>query len=180
MCMKKVVFLDRDGTINVDHGYVYSRDQWQWTEGVFEGLQLLQQAGFVLAIITNQSGIAHGFYLEEDMHALHAFMTSELQKHGVTIAAIAFCPHGRDQLDCDCRKPRIGMAKHIEAKIGAIDYASSWTIGDKIADLEFGKNAGTHTALLESTYWKKDELTLTPDIVAESLLKAATRITQNI
>lgn len=174
--MKKVVFLDRDGTINVDSGFVHRVEDWRWSPGAIEGMKLLQEAGFTLTVITNQSAIALGKYTVDDMHALHRFMLDELHRQGIQIAAIAFCPHGRDQDDCDCRKPKIGMAKQIEAQIGAIDYGQSWTIGDKELDVLFGKNAGTKTALLRSRYWTELELQAKPDFIAGNLLEAAQKI----
>lgn len=174
--MKKVIFLDRDGTINIDSGYVYKIEDWQWMAGAIEGMKLLQKAGFVLTVITNQSAVAVGKYTVEDIQVLHRFMVDELQKHGVKIAAIAFCPHGRDQDDCDCRKPKIGMARQIEVRIGPIDYASSWTIGDKELDVAFGKNVGTKTALMRSQYWEEEKVQEQPDLVVDSLLDAAKKI----
>jgi D-glycero-D-manno-heptose 1,7-bisphosphate phosphatase len=170
--MTKVVFLDRDGPINVDHGYVYKIEDWQWAGGAIDGMKLLQQAGYKLAIITNQSGIGQGLYPVEDMHRLHDFMKAQLSKHGITIDAIAFCPHARDG-DCDCRKPKTGMAKQIEANIGQLDYAASWTVGDKEADVGFGATLGTKTALVRSDYWQAKQLTTTPTIIVASLLEAA-------
>lgn len=174
---KKVVFLDRDGPINIDFGYVHEIEKWQWSPGAIEGLKLLQDKGFALTLITSQSGIGHGMYVEADMHKLHDYMKAELQKHGVTIAGIAFCPHERDQDDCDCRKPKIGMAKQLEEQLGPIDYAHSWTIGDKEADVGFGKNAGTKTALMRSRYWEEDQMRKwQPDLIVDSLLEFAQQI----
>ena len=136
---------------------------------------MLQDAGYHLAIITNQSGIARGLYTEADMKRLHEYMKEQLAEQGVHIAAVAFCPHDRDST-CDCRKPNIGMAKQIEDKIGAIDYAASWTIGDKPADLGFGKNAGTRTALLTSRFWNAEDLPVAPTLIAEGLYEAAQKI----
>jgi len=177
--MIKVIFLDRDGTINVDNGYVHRPSDWKFVAQAPEGLKLLQEAGYTLAVITNQSGIGHGMYTESDMQALHEYMEQELGKHGVKLAAIAFCPHARDQHECDCRKPQIGMAKQIEQKLGPIAYAESWTVGDKLADFGFGKNAGTKTALIRSRYWQEEELTDRPNVIVDSLYEFAQGITNN-
>lgn len=177
--MNKVVFLDRDGTINVDKGYVFRREDWQFTPDAPAALKRLADAGFVLAVITNQSGIARGYYTAADMRALHEYMAEELEKSGVHIAAIAFCPHDRDST-CDCRKPNPGMVKHIEEQVGAIDYAASWTVGDKTADLMFGKNIGTHTALLRSQYWNKEDLTVEPDVIVDTLASAVDTIVRSL
>lgn len=170
---RRVVFLDRDGTVNVDHGYVHHKDKWEWIAGAMDALEKLQKAGYALAIITNQSGIAHGLYTEEDMHVMHRFMNDELEARGIHIDAIAFCPHGRDENVCDCRKPDIGMARQIEKELGEIDYANSWTIGDKEADVLFGKKAGTKTALIRSRYWKEGQLSEKPDLIVSSLEEVA-------
>lgn len=169
---KKVAFLDRDGTINVDHGFVYNIEDWEWAPGAIEGLKLFQEAGFALAIITNQSGIARQYYTEQDMHNLHKYIRQELENQGVVLASIAFCPHDRDST-CDCRKPKTGMAKQIGAEVGGIDYANSITVGDKVADLMFGKALGTKTALVRSRYWSAEELPQQPDVIVDSLAQAA-------
>jgi D-glycero-D-manno-heptose 1,7-bisphosphate phosphatase len=175
MAKAKVIFLDRDGTINIDRGYVHKVEEWQWVTGAIEALKKLQDAGFRLTIITNQGGIAYGYYSEEDLRRLHNFMNQALAKAGVTLSAIAYCPHGQEAA-CACRKPRTGMADQIEKQIGPIDYQSSWTIGDKIADLEFGKKLKTHTSLLRSKYWSENELPRKPDHIVNSLLEAAAKI----
>lgn len=168
MAGHRVIFLDRDGVLNVDHGFIYRIEDWDWTPGAMEALKILRDKGYKLAVITNQSGIGRGQYTEEDMHKVHRHMTKELAKHGVLIDAIAYCVHGRDST-CDCRKPRTGMAKQVAAAIGPIDYAASWTIGDKIVDWQFGKTLGTHTALVRSEYWKVADLTVKPDVIVDSL-----------
>lgn len=174
--MNKVVFLDRDGTINIDHGYVGTTDKWEFCEGAIDGMKILQEAGFVLAIVTNQSGIARKYYSVEDMQKLHEHMETQLEKHGIHIAHIAFCPHDRDS-DCRCRKPNIGMIEEAVEVIGDVDYTSSWTIGDKEADIKMGKTAGTKTALIYSQYWTEDKLATKADIVVDSLHEAAQYIT---
>jgi D-glycero-D-manno-heptose 1,7-bisphosphate phosphatase len=178
--MTKVIFLDRDGTINVDYAFVSEIKNWEFIEKAPAALKMLQEAGYSLTIITSQSGIAYGLYTESDMNTLHEYMKEQLKQHGVTIAAIAFCPHRREQNDCECRKPKIGMAKQIEQKIGAIDYANSWTIGDKVADIGFGKNAGTKTALIRSKFWNEGELAETPDIIVDSLYDFSVQITNQV
>ncbi len=177
---KKVIFLDRDGTLNVDHGYVNEASHWQWIDGAIDACKKLQDAGFTLAVVTNQSGIAQGMYTLEDMHKLHEMMEHELADHGVQLAMIAYCPHARNQTDCDCRKPGIGMAKQIEAVIGEIDYVNSWIVGDKDADVMFGKNAGTYTAIIRSQYWTEESLSAKPDLIVNSLKEAAELIIRKI
>ena len=177
MSDKRVFFLDRDGTINIaaTSGYVAKETDWQWVPGAINAMKKLQEAGFSLAIITNQTGIGHGEYTEEDMRKVHLYMEKELAKEGVSISYIAYCPHRRDS-DCVCRKPKTGMADQIEQNIGKIDYANSWTVGDKIADLKFGKTLGTHTALIRSSYWEKNSLEEEPDLVVNSLEEVARKV----
>lgn len=169
----RVVFLDRDGTINVDRGYVYRRDDWEFAPGAIEGLKLLQSAGFTLAVVTNQSGIAREYYTADDVAALHGHMRSLLATEGVAIEAVAYCPHGPEE-DCDCRKPQPGMAKQIEDQLAEpVDFAASWMVGDKPADVGFGAALGLRTILLESRYWQPGELECEPTHTAASLLEAA-------
>lgn len=171
-----VVFLDRDGPINVDHGFVYRIEQWEFSPGALAGMKLLADHGYTLAVVTNQSGIARGFYREADMHLLHDYLKREAKKEGITIAAIAYCPHDRDST-CVCRKPNTGMADQIEQEIGSIDFANSWTIGDKMADVQFGHAKGMRTALLRSKYWNQaGTLVPAPDLIVNSLQDAAQQI----
>ncbi|MDP3996934.1 MAG: HAD family hydrolase [Candidatus Andersenbacteria bacterium] len=167
----KVFFLDRDGTINIDDGFTYKIEDWRFTERAPEALIALRDAGFKLAVITNQSGIAAGLYTAEDMKKLHEYMEEELAKSGAKLDYIAYCPHGREDI-CDCRKPRTGMAKQVEAALGPIDYGNSWMIGDKEADLGFGKALGMHTALITSRFWEEDKLSDRPDLIVDSLFEA--------
>ena len=173
---RKVAFLDRDGTINVDRGYVYRPEDWQFTERAVEAIALLRSAGFAVAVITNQSGIAAGYYTLDDLHRLHCYFQEELARAGTCVDAIAFCPHGAAE-NCDCRKPLTGMSSQVEQALGEpLDYAASWTIGDKPADLGFGRALGTRTVLLRSRYWNEAELPQPPDLIADSLIKAVEAI----
>jgi len=108
---------------------------------------------------------------------LHAELQRHLAAEGVTLEALLYCPHGsRDE--CQCRKPRVGLARQFEASIrGPVDYAASWTIGDKPSDIEFGRSLGTRTALIRSEYWNPSDLEQAPpDIIADSLSAAAERL----
>lgn len=171
----KVVFVDRDGTINVDHGYVHRVDDWEFTDRAAEALKRLRAVGYKLAVVTNQSGIARGYYTAEMMHELHKHMEAELAKEGAGVDVVAFCPHDRDST-CECRKPNIDMARHAEHILGPIDYAQSWTVGDKEADIQFGRTAGTRTALIRSEYWTEEGLKQQPDLVVDSLWEFTQRI----
>lgn len=137
--MRKAVFLDRDGTINVEKHYLYKIEDFEFLPGVIEGLKLLQRADYLLVIITNQSGIARGYYTEDDFQRLNSWMLKELKDKGVDIAKVYYCPHLSDaqvekyRKECDCRKPNLGMYEQAVREL-EIDLNISWTIGDKIRD----------------------------------------------
>ena len=175
---RKVIFLDRDGTLNVDDGFVHRIDDFRWLPGALDAVKRLRDCGPAIAVVTNQSGIARGMYAAEDVEQLHEHMRRELIAHGTRVDAIAFCPHGPDD-GCSCRKPRTGMTQQIEEQLGeTIDYPASWTIGDKPSDIEFGQQLGTRTALLRSRYWKPSTLAVQPDHLADTLLEAVQRVIQ--
>lgn len=138
--MKKVVFLDRDGTINVDKNYLYQIEEFEYVEGAIEGMRKLCEAGYILIVITNQSGIARGFYREQDFIRLNNWMIEDLKRKGVTITDTFYCPHleeGRIEKynkECDCRKPKTGLFWKAIRKY-EIDLENSYAIGDKIRDL---------------------------------------------
>ena len=174
----RIVFLDRDGTVNVDHGYVYRIADWQFTDRALESMRLLRTSGFGLAIVTNQSGIARGYYTLADVQILHEHLQDVLLASGIPLDAIAICPHG-PEAGCDCRKPLTGMARQIENQIGrSVDYRRSWTIGDKISDLQFGLALETHTALIRSDYWSDANLAVRPELIVDSLYDAAVQISR--
>ncbi len=167
---KRVVFLDRDGTINLDHGYVHRISDWEFTQRAPEALRALQKEGWSLVVVSNQAGIADGRFSKDDVDILHGYMKSLLQKTGVYLDTIVYCPHHREA-GCACRKPEIGLARKAEEIIGPIDYKRSWVIGDKESDIGFGKNIGAQTALIRSPYWQPESLKIQPDMIIESLLE---------
>jgi D-glycero-D-manno-heptose 1,7-bisphosphate phosphatase len=172
----KVVFLDRDGTLNVDHGYVHTWEQWQLVGGAAEALQTLTNAGFQLAVVSNQSGIARGMFSRDDVDRLHRQMLEQLTNLGITVAAVAYCPHGPDD-ECLCRKPRTELGQQVQATLGEpIDFQASWTIGDKPSDIVFGQSLGTRAILLRSRYWSRDTLSVRPDHICDDLREAAEAI----
>ena len=145
--VQKAVFLDRDGVINIDKAYVSKIDDFEFCEGVFETLFHFQSLGYLLIIVTNQSGIGRGYYSEEDFQTLMAWMQKELLHVNIKIDAIYHCPHA-PEAQCECRKPRSGMLKEA-IKTFHIDVSQSWMIGDKPSDIEAALGAGiTQTILL--------------------------------
>jgi len=138
----KAAFLDRDGVINEDYGYVGSIDRFEFKEGIFELLGLLQDLGYELFIVTNQSGIARGYYSENDFLKLMDWVKNELKKRNIEIKDIAFCPHHPDITgECDCRKPKPGMILDL-AKKHNINLSNSIMIGDSNSDIKACENAG--------------------------------------
>ena len=141
------IFLDRDGVINVDSGYVGDWDSFIFLPGVIEAMRTLCDAGYALVIITNQSGIGRGRYTEEDFHILTERMCEELSRHGVSIAGVYFCPHlpeatlRRYRKTCDCRKPRPGLIHRALEELD-IDLTRSAMVGDKDSDMEAALAAG--------------------------------------
>lgn len=150
--MKKniAVFLDRDGVINEDIGYVHKPEDFKIFPGVFESLKKLRESGFKLIIITNQSGIGRGYYTEEDFFKLNNYMLDIFDKNGVKIDKVYFCPH-LPKDNCDCRKPK---TKFIEDAVEEfdLDIKRCWAVGDKLSDVEIGERAGCRTVLLDSRY----------------------------
>ena len=129
--MNKAVFLDRDGTINVDYGYVYQYEKFDYIEGVTDALKMLQDMGYLLIIITNQSGVARGYYTQEDVELLHEKVCNDLQKKGITLTHIYYCPH---LSGCTCRKPQTELF-YKAAREYQIDMGSSIAVGDRLRDL---------------------------------------------
>ncbi len=143
----KAAFLDRDGVINIDHGYVYRWDQFEFLPGVEAALLDLQEAGYKLVIVTNQSGIARGYFAEADFAALSEQLTQHLSAKGIYLAGTYHCPHHLEaglaplKIQCDCRKPLPGLILHAARDLD-IDLAASLMIGDKPSDVEAGRRAG--------------------------------------
>lgn len=147
MTLRKAAFLDRDGVINVDHGYVSSAEQFEFIDGVFAACQHLQQQGYLLIVVTNQSGIGRGYYNEAQFWQLTAWMKAQFEAHQVKLTDVYFCPHHPInakppyQIECGCRKPAPGMLLQAIEKY-QIDPAQSLMLGDKKADMQAAKAAG--------------------------------------
>lgn len=180
--MHKAVFLDRDGTINVDTAYLHKPEDFEFIPGSIEAIKILQDLGYKRIVTTSQSGIGRGYYTEKDMESVNEHMTSELAKEGVTIDGIYFCPHhaeegiGKYKVECKCRKPMTGLIDEAVAEHD-IDLAQSYVIGDKTDDILMGKNAGCRTVLVRTGKGGKDgHFDVQPDYTADNLLEAAKRI----
>ena len=146
--MTSAVFLDRDGVINVDHGYVSTWERFEFLPGVPDALRALQDAGYLLIVVSNQSGIGRGYYCEADVESLNQAIAQHLGSTvGVTLSGFYHCPHhpteaeGEFRRQCDCRKPAPGMIRQAVLDHG-IDLKTSLLVGDKDSDIEAGRAAG--------------------------------------
>ncbi|MEG0796261.1 MAG: HAD family hydrolase [Odoribacter sp.] len=141
--VNKAVFFDRDGTINSDEGhyYIYKAEDFIFNPGIIEGMKRLQQAGYLLFVITNQGGIAKGEYTKEDVEKVHEYMCAELKKHGVSLTKIYYCPHHESVKTCVCRKPSPYMVNLAMEEFN-IDKNHSWLIGDSNKDIKCAEDAG--------------------------------------
>jgi len=144
---RRAVFVDRDGVINVESGFLHRIEQFEFLPGSIAGLARLQAAGYLLVVITNQSGIARGLYAEEDYRRLTAYMQQRLSAAGVHLDAIEHCPHlpdallSRYRIECDCRKPLPGMLLRAASALN-IDLPGSILVGDRGSDIQAGRSAG--------------------------------------
>lgn len=147
------IFLDRDGTINVDHGYVHEIDDFEFIEGTIEACLELKAMGYALVLVTNQSGIARGKFTEDQFFRLTEWMDWSLADRGVDLDGIYFCPHHPEAIveeykqACDCRKPQPGMFLTAKEELN-IDMAASYMVGDKFEDMQAAINAGVGTKIL--------------------------------
>ena len=149
--MKKAIFLDRDGTLNntSDHYYVWRREELRLNVGVCEALAQLQARGYMLIVISNQGGVSKGEFGRRDVEDVHARLRALLEREGVRLDEIYYCPHHPMVEACLCRKPQGLMIQKAMARFG-IDPASSWMIGDAERDVEAGKAAGIRTIQVEA------------------------------
>lgn len=172
--MRKAIFLDRDGVINVDHGYVGQVEDFQFLPNVIESLAKLKSLGWCLVLITNQSGIARGFYSEQDFHNLTNFMQTELTKAHAQFDAVYFCPHHPEaavpayRQDCSCRKPKPGMILQAAQEL-KLDLANSIMIGDHASDLQAAASAGVPQLVLVGSHVDKESAKIPEAAVFTSL-----------
>ncbi len=174
---KPAIFLDRDGTLNIDKGYVYRIEEWEWIPGAIDAIAALRKAGFLVIVITNQAGIARGYYDEASMNHLHTIINMELQKYGTTIDGFYHCPHHPEfgkVRECECRKPMPGMIDKARQDFD-IDLSRSWLVGDKAIDVQTGIAAGVKSILVLTGYGNNDRTLLGEDDVCVTDIVAASR-----
>lgn len=158
--MDKVVFLDRDGTINIEKNYLYRPEDFEFIPGSAAGIKLLNDNGFKVVVVTNQAGVARGYYTEDDVNNLHDYIDECLRKYDAHIDMYIYCPHhpengiGKYKCKCLCRKPGTGMFSKA-ASVYDIDMEHSWMVGDNVGDMKAGEKFGLKTILVSTGYGEK-------------------------
>jgi D-glycero-D-manno-heptose 1,7-bisphosphate phosphatase len=182
MSGRRAVFLDRDGTVNVEREYLHRSEEFAFIPGAPEAIRLLKEAGFLVIVVTNQSGIARGFFDEAAVHRLHRYMDEQLARHGAAVDAYYLCPHhprhgsGDYRRVCGCRKPLPGMIIEAAGDF-SIDLAASYVIGDKLADVAAGLAAGCRPLLVRTGYGAEESASLPPGVpCCDDILDAVRRI----
>ena len=184
--MERAVFLDRDGTIIEQVNYLYECSQVKFPPKSGEAIKLLNENGFKVFVITNQPGVARGYFTEEAVKEVNRYIEEYLSKEGATIDRFYYCPHHPEGTieeytkECDCRKPKPGMIEEAAGEFG-IDLRGSFVIGDRLIDVDAGQRAGCRTILLgdKGSPGGVEETTLTPDYVAADLYEAVKWLISN-
>jgi len=180
---KPAVFIDRDGTINEQRGYINHLSRFELLPGVTDAVKLLNKNNFFAIIVTNQSGVARGYYPVSLVHQVNELMTKSLEREGATIDGIFYCPHHPRGIvpeftaDCDCRKPKTGLVNQA-LKAFEIDMSNSYVVGDRYVDIELAIRLNLKGVLVKTGYGLGEmeyiipELPVKPNHVAEDLLDA--------
>ena len=178
---KKAVFVDRDGTINVNVEYLDNPEGFQMYPGVAEGIKQLKEKGFLIILVTNQSGVARGFFTLETLKKIHERMINEFKEKGTNIDEIYICPHHPDE-NCDCRKPNTALFEKAIADFD-IDTSKSFVIGDRMMDVEAGHKMGLKTVIVPERIKMVDkemkESKVTPDFYCKDFLTGVKWILNN-
>ena len=154
---RRAVFLDRDGTINIEKNYLHKIEDFEFIPGAPEAIKKLKDAGFLVIVVSNQSGVARGYFDEESVDQLHQHIQTELAFYGTSIDGFYFCPHHPDKglgsyrAACNCRKGNPGMLLQA-AREHDLDLQKSFMVGDKLADIEAGERAGCRSLLVLTGY----------------------------
>ncbi|MGB8507029.1 MAG: HAD family hydrolase [Pyrinomonadaceae bacterium] len=184
---RRAVFIDRDGTISEEVGYVNHVSRYRVFPYAAEALRLLREAGWLAILVTNQAGVARGYFNEEMIGQVHNQLAHVLEEGGARLDAIYYCPHHPTvgeppyRSTCDCRKPKPGLIRRA-AEDFQLELSRCWMVGDRYSDTELARNAGVRAAFVLSGYgrgeWEHQRAAWThqPDLVAENLLEAARAI----
>jgi D-glycero-D-manno-heptose 1,7-bisphosphate phosphatase len=185
--MKRAVFIDRDGTLSEEVGYINHPSRFRLFPYAAPAIKLLNESGWLAIVTTNQAGVARGYFSEDMIQTVHAAMTGELERGGARLDAIYYCAHHPSvgeapyRFECDCRKPKPGLISRA-AREFEIDLAASWMVGDRYSDVELARNAGVNSAFVLSGYgrgeWEHQRAgwATQPDLVAADLFAAVTDI----
>lgn len=170
----KTIFLDRDGVINKEVGYLHKIEDFEFINGVFDACLYFQSLGYQIIIVTNQSGIARGYYNESDFHVVNNWMLAKFKNNNINILDVFFCPHGPES-NCECRKPKPGMFNQANNKHG-INMEKSWMIGDKEADVQAANTAGIKNTILVKSGHAIDEKNSNAKFILDSISQVKTII----
>ena len=182
--MKGIVFLDRDGTLIEDSGYLRDPLGVRILPGVPDALRNLAAKGYLLAVLSNQSGLSRGKFTRDDMEAVHQMFLSKFLKEEIVFCAVEYCPHHPEGVveeyrkSCSCRKPGTGLADAVLGRLKIPDVCSRWMVGDKLSDIELGIRLKARTALVETGYGalerkEAERLGIVPDVVLPGMREVA-------
>lgn len=184
---RKAVFIDRDGTLSEEVGYINHPSRLRLFPYSAHALKLLNEKGWLAIVVTNQAGVARGYFQEEMVRVVHERLRKKLAEHGAHLDAIYYCAHhpsvGQEpyRLDCNCRKPKPGLIQQANEELD-IDLEKSWMVGDRYSDIELARNAGLRSSFVLSGYgrgeweYQRQNWTQQPDLVAENLFEAVKTI----
>ena len=185
--MSRAVFIDRDGTLSEEVGYINHPERFRLFPYAGEAIRRLNENGWLAIVTTNQAGVARGYFSEEMIETVHQSMADKLAIDGGRLDAIYYCAHHPSvgelpyRVDCDCRKPKPGLITRAAADFD-VDLKNSWMVGDRYSDIQMARNAGVKSAFVLSGYgrgeWEHQSQSWTeqPDMVAENLLQVVLNI----
>jgi histidinol-phosphate phosphatase family protein len=182
-----IVFLDRDGTIIEEEEYLCDPARLREIPGAAESLRRLARGGYLIAVVSNQAGLARGKFSREQMDAVHRAFVEHFRARGVAFDSVEYCPHHPEGVveeyreRCGCRKPGTGMADRILARLSVPASCSRWMVGDKMSDMLMGKGLGAATILVATGYGERERLAMErqgfhADLYVPSIREAADRI----
>jgi len=188
--VKRAVFIDRDGTISEEVGYINHPDRFRLFSYSASAIKMLNDNGWLAIVVTNQAGVARGYFSENLITEVHQRMTQDLEQQNARLDAIFYCAHHPTvgeppyRAECNCRKPKPGLVHRAATELD-VDLEQSWMIGDRYSDIELAHNAGLRSAFVLSGYgrgeWEHQRMNWKhqPDLVAENLLEAVEAIVSN-
>jgi D-glycero-D-manno-heptose 1,7-bisphosphate phosphatase len=185
---RPALFIDRDGTISEEVGYVNHPSRYRVFDFAAEAVRRLNEANWLAVLVTNQAGVARGYFAEEMIGTVHEILIHELAARGARLDAIYYCPHHPSvgetpyRINCDCRKPQPGLVHRATRELD-VDLTRSWMVGDRYGDIEMARNAGLRAALVLTGYgrgeweYRRGEWAHHPDLIAENLLEVVKTLT---